>query len=177
MDEQMRKDKKTVTGAGIVAIMWGILMLIAVCLLGALGSSIDPGMAPDAGTYAMGVGGGLLMVGLGIGILCKSKSCLTLATIVTVIMLGWNLYVRAALGLGLKMIGTLAIPIVAFIAMVKAFEPMSRLKSTKRTSSQRDVVSAKSLEERLRELDLLREKELISNEEHASKRRDLLNQL
>ncbi len=177
MDEQTKRDRKTVTGAGVGAIFLGILILIAVFLLGVLARNIDPEMVPGAGTYVMGIGGGLLMIGLGIGILSKSRICLTIATIVSAILLGWNIYVRVALGLGMKMIATLAIPLVAFIAMIKAFEPINRLKSLKSTSSRRDVVAPQSLEERLRELDSLREKGLISNEEHASKRCDILKQL
>ena len=130
-DAEKMKDRKAVNGAGVVTLLLGALMLGASFLLQFIAGERTIGGMYDASDLWVNVVAGIFVMVLGIGVLCRSVVSLSLATLVTLVMLAWSLYIRAELGLGMKMIGTLAIPIASLIVMVKGFGPMRRLKGAR----------------------------------------------
>jgi hypothetical protein len=134
---------------------------------------------------------GLLLIGLGVGTLKKSIVCLGIATAITVMLVCWAVVVRLALGLEMQTIGLLIAQVLMLIAMLCGFGPIRRLKaappqlqpseSSQLTQPKQPVQptagTGRPLEERFAEIEALRKKGLVTDEEYQAKRRELLESL
>jgi len=125
---------------------------------------------------------GIALTHIGVGILLRSVASLLLAAIATILAGAWQMAIAWGIGLGPMMISSMAGPmVIVLIALGVAFGPMGRLRARaaaeelERLRAERAVsLSEIPMEQRLQNLDSLREKGFITEEERAVARAEIL---
>jgi len=180
------KDRKAAKNAGVAVIIMGVVVFLGGMLVAALLGEEPVRQIYSSTDVVIAVLIGLLLIGLGVGTLFKNTFCLGLAVFITALFVLWNIVVRLALGLEMRMIGLLILQIFLLISMLRGFGPLRRLKAAPLQPSQssqppqpRQPVAGpgRLLKERFAEVEALRKKGLITDEEYQAKRKELLESL
>jgi len=177
------KDRKGAKNAGVAVIIMGVVVLLSGLLVAVLLGEEPVRQIYSSTDVVIGVVLGFLLIGLGVGTLCKNTVCLGLAVFITVPFVLWSIVVRLALGIEMRMIGLLVLQVFLLIAMLRGFGPIRRLKAARPQPSQplqpvQPLAGpARPLEERFAEIETLRRKGLITDEEYQTKRKDFLESL